>query len=510
MKFIWFAIIITIVTFLILGKSLQFALNGDDWLALYRYNLDFTSFQSHFDVRNYTTSTTNYVFGYMMMGLISKLFSYNPFPYYLAALILRIITAFSFYWGVYSATKNKWVGYLSAIFFSCMYAGIETTNWASNMNTYLSIILLNLFIKLFYDQRTMVISFKIFLQSLILVTSFLITPVRMHGLFFFIPLVAFNKLEKLTKSNFYKFLAIFFLLFIPVILVRTLTYPNSVTDYDKVMVSKNGQIFTVMFNLVANIGFSILPNIFIPLGSFTTFFEALVGGSIIIVMGVYFFYIRATYPLYAKLGLLSLASSISFLIIPQLINPSSIFTSDHRYLIIPASFMMVTFSIIVVIFFSQKNKFLQYLGILLTLVIIAVNSLALQKYFNNLSKAGRLAKDTDRIFAAINSKIINKNNSTPLVLLFLSDDGFFIYNAVSFGFTPHMMVLNPTFSKDPQKAPFVVDNLDSLKSILADENSPELNRYGYKPVKIPIENVYSFYIDSEKVLDYTDQIRKIL
>lgn len=510
MKKFLFPIIIIILSFLNIGQSLNFAINGDDWLALYRYNLDFTSFQSHFDIRNYSTATTNYAFGYVMMGLISKLFSYNPFPYYLVALILRIITVFSFYLCVYSATKNKWMGYISAIFFSCMYAGIETTNWVSNMNTYLSIILLNIFIKLFYDQKSIMISFKTFLQSFILVASFLIAPVRMHGLLFFIPLVTFTKFEKLNKNNLVKFLVILFLMFIPVILARILTYPNSTSDYLKVIFSKNGEIFAVMFNLVANIGISILPNILIPPGNFVTSFEALVGGLVIVVLGVYFFYIRAIYPLYARFGLLSLASCIGFLIIPGFINPTSVFTSDHRYLIIPASWMMVTFSIIVVIFSSQKNNFLKYLSLLLTLLLVSINSFALQKYFSILSKEGRLSKDVDRIFTTINSKIVYKNSNAPLVFLFLSNDEFFIYNAVSFGFTPHMMVLNPTFAKDPQKAPFVVDNLDSLKSILADENSPELYRYGYKPVKIPIENVYSFYIDSEKVLDYTDQIRKIL
>ena len=71
-----------------------------------------------------------------------------------------------------------------------------------------------------------------------------------------------------------------------------------------------------------------------------------------------------------------------------------------------------------------------------------------------------------------------------------------------------MMVLNPYLAKDPQLAPFTVDSLDSLKLILEDAKSPELLRYGYKPVKIPLENVYSFYIDSEKILDYTDQVRR--
>src|SRR5574337_612249 len=149
MQKLWFPAIVILLVLITVGPSLYFSINGDDWLALYRYNLYFKTFWSYVDPRNYATSSANYVFGYLMMGIISKLFAYNPFPYYLVALILRFFSALSFYPAVYAATKNKWAGYLSSIFIACLYAGIETTNWVSNMNTYVSIILLNIFVKLF-------------------------------------------------------------------------------------------------------------------------------------------------------------------------------------------------------------------------------------------------------------------------------------------------------------------------------------------------------------------------
>lgn len=509
MRNLWFTTTIILLSLLNIGQSLQFSINGDDWLALYRYNINFNNFLSHFNISNYTSTTSNYVFGYLMMGLISKLFSFNPFPYYLAALILRIATAFSFYFSVYSATKNKWIGYLSAIFFSSMYAGIETTNWVSNMNTYLSIILLNLFIYLFYNQKN-IISFRTFVQGFIFILSFLVAPVRMHGLLFFIPLVTFFRFEKINKNNITGLFGILFILLMPLILIRLLTYPDNDSDYLKVASFNYGDIFGTLFNLVTNLGFSILPNILINPETALKSIYIIVGGFTLLILSIYFFYIRPIYPLFSRFGLLSLASSISFLIIPGIINPSSVFSSDHRYLIIPACWLMTAFSIFIVTLFHRKNNLLKSLAILLTFFIILMNSFALQKYFNILSKQGRLAKDADRIFTYINSKIRRTENKAPLVFLFLSNDGFFVYNAVNFGFTPHMMVSHPTFAQNLQQAPFTVDNLDSLKSILTDANSPELKRYGYNPIKIPLENVYSFYVDSEKILDYTDQVRKMV
>ena len=95
MRKLWFPALIVLISILNLGQSLHFAINGDDWLALYRYNIDFSSFLSHLDIRNYISPTSNYVFGYLIMGLISQLFAYDALPYYLVALILRIATAFS-------------------------------------------------------------------------------------------------------------------------------------------------------------------------------------------------------------------------------------------------------------------------------------------------------------------------------------------------------------------------------------------------------------------------------
>lgn len=509
MKKIWFPAAIILLSIFNIGQSLQFAINGDDWLALYRYNQDFSSLISHFDIRNYITPTSNYVFGYLMMGLISKVFSYNHYSYYLIALILRIATSFSFYFSVHSVTKNRWMGYLAALFFTSMYAGIETTNWVSNMNTYLSIVLMNIFL-ITHNSRSITISLKTVLHGLILAASFLITPVRMHGLLFFVPLVVFFNFGKINRKNILQLLGILSILYIPFIFFRLLTYPNSSLDFTRLTSPGNGDIFGVLLNLIRNLGSSIIPGILVNQDQPGNLLNLLGGGFTLLILTAYFYTTRLIYPLYSKLGLLFLFSSISFLIIPGLINPTSVFTSDHRYLIIPASWVMVTLSIFIVTLYLRKNSLLKSLSILLTILIILLNSFALQKYFNILSKSGRLAADSDRIFNYLKSKIIQANNQAPLVYLFIGEDGFFIYNAVNFGFTPHMMVLNPNLAKNPDLAPFVVDSFDSLKSILNNNESPELRRYGYQPVKIPIENVYSFYVDSEKILDYTNQARKTL
>ena len=137
-------LIVTLIAVFGVRQSLNFALNGDDWQALYFYLTRFTDFQSHFDIKNFSTGVSNYTFAHIIMGLIYQVFSFDPFSYYFVSMILRTFAAISFYPAIHAATKDQLAAILSSVFFATMFTGIETTNWVFNMNTYISISLFNL------------------------------------------------------------------------------------------------------------------------------------------------------------------------------------------------------------------------------------------------------------------------------------------------------------------------------------------------------------------------------
>lgn len=507
---IWLIFLIIIISFIGIGQSLNFALNGDDWLALWRYIKDFTTFQSHFDIKNYSTEYGNYVFADIIMGIIYRLFSFNPFPYYLISIILRVLTALSFYPAVFAATKDKFAAILASIFFASMYAGIETTNWVFNMNTYVSISLFNFFIYLYYSKEFKILSLRGISTSLILASSFIATQNRMHGLLFIIPLLVIFKVHKFNKENLVKALIRLVILFVPIFVYRFVTRSSNDTAYTDSFVQSVSQWKNFILSIFSSIGNVILPEKIYAFFNITNELKAI---------SVFLLFLSIFSLLFKKIFqsqkyffiLFNLSISIFFLIIPLMVfGPAGTLSSDHRYLIIPGAYLLVAFTILLSDLLRQKNQFFKTGAITLIIIIITINLISLRNYFSMLSENGRSAGEAERQFKFIISQIETPRNDAPLVFLFIPDNPLYLYNAITFGFSYHLILIDNRFGLDIQKAPFPVDNLDSLLDVLSSEQSSELRRYGYNPIKIPIENVYMFQLQNKTLTNITPWAREYL
>lgn len=492
------------ITFFAIGQSLHFALDGDSWLTLYRYIKDFTAFGSHFDLTNYSTDYGNYVFANIIMGIIYRLFSFNPFPYYLVSIILRVIAAISFYPAVSAASKDKRAGFLSSVFFACMFAGIETTNWVFNMNTYISITLFNLFIYLYYSKDFQ-LSKRGILTSLILTSSFIVTQNRMHGLLFITPLLIISNIGKINIQNLKRFLFQILVFFSPILGYRFLTRSSDDTVYMNSFVQSVSQWKNFILSIFSNIENAILPD---TLFKITNELKALL--VILIFLGLPIMLIKLRSQKYL-FTLISLSVSVFFLIIPLIVfGPAGTLSSDHRYLIIPGAYILVAFAILLSELLRQRNQFYKILAISFINIIIIINLISLRNYFDMLSENGRLAEDAEKQFKFITSQIGAPKNDAPSVFLFISDNPFYLYNAITFGFSYHMMLIDPRFGMDYQKSPFPADNMESLIDVLSGPESKELKRYGYNPIKIPIENVYTFQLQKKTLTNITPRVREYL
>lgn len=509
-NFIWLILLTTIISFIGVGKSLQFGLNGDDWQALYFYITTFKDFGSYFDIKNYSTDVSNYTFAHIIMGMIYRLFSFNPFPYYLISIILRVLAAISFYPAVFAATKDKFAAILASIFFASMYAGIETTNWVFNMNTYVSISLFNFFIYLYYSKEFKILSLRGISTSLILASSFIATQNRMHGLLFIIPLLVICKLHKFNKENLGKALIRLVVLFLPIFVYRFVTRSSNDTAYADSFIHSVSHWKNFILSIFSSIGNVILPEKIYVFFNITNELKALF--VFLIFLSFLTLFIKRHFRSQKYFfTLISLSMSVFFLIIPFIVfGPAGTLSSDHRYLIIPGAYLLVTFAILLSDLLRQKNQFFKTGAMTLIIIIITINLVSLRNYFSMLSENGRLAEDAEKQFKFITSQIEVPKGSVPLVFLFIPDNPFYLYNAITFGFTYHMILIDGRFGLDIQKAPFPVDNLDSLLDVLSSEQSSELRRYGYNPIKIPIENVYTFQLQNNTLTNITPRVREYL
>ena len=204
-----YSIIIIILSIFVLYPSFNLALLGDDWLAFWRYN-QLVGPKSSGEWNHLTYFLTPYGAQDIMMGLLQKIVDYNSTWYYLISFFLRMIAAFSLYPLITFLTKNKLAALFGVLFFSITTIGFDTTNWSSNMTSYITLIFFNLFLYFFLKSREEN-QFKLFsLAAILYYLAYVTTPIRMHGSLPFIFLLeAFWLLQerkiKILKKVFLRF-----------------------------------------------------------------------------------------------------------------------------------------------------------------------------------------------------------------------------------------------------------------------------------------------------------------
>lgn len=176
---------IVIISLFALYPSFNLALLGDDWLAFFRY-LQLLGPKSTGQWNHLTYFLTPYGAQDIWMAFLQKIWGYNSTLFYLTSYILRMLAAFSLYPLVLYITKSKLSAIFAVIFFSVTVVGFDTTNWSSNMTTYITVTFFNLFLYFFLKAREQT-NIKTFLLALLLYyLAYITAPIRMHGSMLFI------------------------------------------------------------------------------------------------------------------------------------------------------------------------------------------------------------------------------------------------------------------------------------------------------------------------------------
>lgn len=499
-----FLIFIGALTIILFLPTLQLALAGDDWLALFRYYASYNSFFSHFDIRNYGG---NYDAANILMGVISKVWGFNPLPYYVFSIISRITANISIYFLVVKLTKNQKTAILSSLLFTTMFAGIETTNWVFNLTTYISIMFLNLFLFFYIDEKKQAISIKTLFLCVLLFLCFFLSPNRMHGIVFLVPLFELIFIKRLTiQATFFLILrSVIFLA--PVITFRILTASTWDQTYLSMFSKLSLKNISYFLHPISSFGSILIPDILI---ANSTINKTFTGFSYIIFAIVSYFLTRKIHAREAIVGLLALVASLAFLIAPWAVFSEAVFPSESRYLTIPAVALVVSISTFTTILSKNRNRLASLTAYIFLVVFIFANIRAIKSYENLLLSHGRRQKDVENIFKQIINDVPVLPETNPGVFLFISKNPTFLYNAITFGFTPHMILLYPSFVNNSQNAPFAIDSFESLRSIIVDGNISELRRYGYENKDLVIENVYSYQVHGTQLKNTSEETRNRL
>lgn len=180
--YISFFLFIFFISYLAVRQSFTLALSGDDWLIHY-------TIWSIFEVRkegnllNPLVYFCTYCPHYLFLSIIKYFFRFEPFYYYFFSYLIRTGVSLILFFVLKKLTKRILPAVLASTFFTVSYIGIETTDWVFNLNHYLGVGVVSIFLfKYFRAKETQKLK-DIFQAGLLLATALTISPPRMHGLF---------------------------------------------------------------------------------------------------------------------------------------------------------------------------------------------------------------------------------------------------------------------------------------------------------------------------------------
>ncbi len=179
---IWLFVILPLTGAILFRKSFDLGLYGDDWQHLYNLWRDFFVYhtKSFFDIRSYLNP---YFPESLYLGIISHFWGYYPPAYFISSFLCRVFANIALYFFSYELTKSKLAAFLTSLLFLVSAAGLQTTDWVFNMNTYIGLGLLAIASTIYLKIRNLK-TFKSWLYPFFIVTftiALAVVPTRMHG-----------------------------------------------------------------------------------------------------------------------------------------------------------------------------------------------------------------------------------------------------------------------------------------------------------------------------------------
>ncbi len=495
--------------------SFHLGLYGDDWLEIWRsiYTL---GPKSHGLINYLTYFYSRYGSFDLIMNLLVSFVGFKSVYFYITAYILKLVASFSFFPLIFYITKNRVASLMAVLFFACTAVGLDATNWVFNMPVYLSIALLNYFF-LFYVKSTLAQDRKQFFIGIIfLFFAIVIASVRMTG---FLPLVIIVELFWIIRKpqlKLAKFHAINLLIFISFFLLLAWSGQASANYGGRVGYELIGSLGDVQGILGGGISTSgkmladskskLLLSPLIILGGVILPVEQSLGNELILIVIAGIFLILAVTVILKNyrddLLVTSLILSLSWMVVSFIFawfkDPSTILSFSHRYLIVSVAGFTIFLGLILDIFKKAQKALLAILFIL-----VAVNIYSSRGYFQSQVDHIHGAQFTESIWSQIPRIPQIGNSKDPIIFYFTGEPKQIIYGAIAFGFPVHMALDYKI--DDFSKMPNGVDTWEQLISVVKD--GKPLAAFGLKVQPVPIENIYSFNLQDQKLVDQTTKIR---
>lgn len=506
MIFFYALIIILSASLYAFYPSFNLAVFGDYWVTVRRYEMIVGELSPGI-WNHFTYLHTSYGSQDIITGLLTNIFGYNSFYFYLTAYLLRIIAAFSFYPVTRYLTKNKLPAFSAVLFFSITTIGLETTNWVFNMSSYLMVFFFNLFLYFLIKSREPIHTKLFSLACLFFYLTLVSSPIRTTGLFPFVIFIEFFWLiKKFTTATFKKVLlrsVLISLIFI-FLLTQTTTFIPIGSDTQTIhpvapnFLSMTLESLTNMQTESLLYPIVILGGAFIPnLTGNQEIFHLLIGLMIVLIWLYILFINRGS-----KLSDI-VAVSLSWFFLSFLIvlfwYPNTLFPTIHRYLISSAIGITFFLSSLIAIEAKKYTRVIIFSGIL---VIFLIQIQTTHQYFAKLQVV-RNQQLSNKVWSQMPNFPEVGHTEKPLVFYFNGDNTDMVFNIINFGFPQRIELIY----KVPKEQTLVTAlNFEELISAVKDGKS--LTKHILPEEPVPVENIYTFYLKEDGALVNTTNITR--
>lgn len=503
-SFIVFAFLI-IFNLLVFYPAFNLALYGDDWLALFNYQR-YLGINSSGQWNYLTYFFTSYGPQEILMGLLYNIFEFNSFSYQLTSYLLRIIASLSIYPVVWYLTKNKLAAFFAVLFFSITPIGLETTVWVFNMISYIAISVLNLsfyfYLKSRFEQNLKLLLLAVFLFAI----TFIMQPIRMHGLLSFIIIMELFWLfqkpsKKMVKQFLFRILlftsifgVIFFILSRSPVASTSSVSNEIITTFLKIISESKLEL---LLNPIKTIGSIFIPILNMPDSYLFT------GITVILVWALLITKFRKDQKITTAL-FFSFAWLVLSFFFAWLRFPESTLISTHRYLIVSAVGVSLFLAAIIAVGKSSKSRIYLFItsSLILLLHIVSTRTYLKQNLFAHSHEI------TNKIWSQMPYIPQAGKSLEPLVFYFEGDstNGSILSDSITFGFPFHMALLYKI--PDENKNPISMIDWKDVESAVLDGKSFAPHAKGKVLDPIAPESVYAFHLQGkDNLINITEDVR---
>lgn len=532
-RFPFVLLILAVVGLIAFWPTFQLEIYGDEWEGIWWTTSTWLK-TGHFNDR---IGYKSYELAAILLNFVSGGFGlgYSSTQVYFFSFLTRLFAVFCLYYFLTRRRLSKVAVFIGCLLFLITPIGIQTTDWAKNFTSYISIGFLLLCMDSIF-ALTGWNNFIIFLTTFSL--SVFVNPIRSHGIIFTV--IFLLTLQLFFQKKYKKLLS---LSLAGVLLVSFLFSKFSVFGDVSVIKSSYASSFSLFFNqinltkigdLFILVGRGILPNpsavtifvlviilfywkrnLFRPIVFIPVIFSVAVlfmsgtmsNEKITALMGT-FFLVLTTLALFMEIfnkkraesmeTIVPLLLSVSFVLLPYFLGRTDVTDFRHRYLIYSA------LSVPIIVAFSLRDLDMKSIFSLklksgffyVCLVILVLFFTSLRTEVDNLYK-----RHNQIVAQAIWDQIRPYFNdfdfrNRKAIVYFDSNDEGVLHDVVSFGFGYRMGFIYGIWDYD--SLPVAVDSKKDLISLITDGKAAQ--KYVQKDIIFPKEDAFYFRIEGTKVV----------